>query len=169
MTSETPQRKRQRYERVVASCRALFEEESDWIAAMATVACELHHAFEYFHWTGFYRQTAPGQLVIGPYQGTHGCLHISFDRGVCGAAARHARHAIGARRACLPRSYRPAPRRRDPRSSCRCSRPIQRVLAVLDVDSNEPDAFDAIDQHYLEELCGVLGVLFASWLIDGAR
>ena len=74
---------------------------------MATVACELHSAFAYFHWTGFYRAAAPTpaaaqqaehaekqqrqperQLVIGPYQGGLGCLRIPFSKGVCGAAAR---------------------------------------------------------------------------------
>lgn len=68
------------------------------MAAQATVACELHHAFAYFHWTGFYRVAAPPaaadggaadgaappappaepQLVIGPYQGGLGCLRIPF-------------------------------------------------------------------------------------------
>lgn len=78
---------------------------------MATVACELHAAFSYFHWTGFYRAAAPAapaaaqqaehvqqqqrqperQLVIGPYQGGLGCLRIPFSKGVCGAAARERR------------------------------------------------------------------------------
>jgi GAF domain-containing protein len=62
--------------------------EDDWVAAMATVACELHSAFSYFHWTGFYRATgtlAPAgdagnssMLVIGPYQGGLGCLRIPY-------------------------------------------------------------------------------------------
>lgn len=84
--------------------------EHDWVAAMATVACELHAAFAYFHWTGFYRAAAATpaaaqhaehaqheqrpseqQLVIGPYQGGLGCLRIPFSKGVCGAAARERR------------------------------------------------------------------------------
>ena len=61
--------------------------EDDWVAAMATVACELHAAFAYFHWTGFYRATstspaagdaAKAMLVIGPYQGGLGCLRIPY-------------------------------------------------------------------------------------------
>jgi len=67
---------------------ALLDGESDWIAAMATVASELHHAFDYVHWTGFYRAVSDDTLVVGPYQGGHGCLRIPFSRGVCGAAAR---------------------------------------------------------------------------------
>ena len=66
----------------------LLEDETDWVAAMATVVCELHHGFDHFHWTGFYRTTQPNLLKIGPYQGGHGCLEIPFDKGICGAAAR---------------------------------------------------------------------------------
>jgi L-methionine (R)-S-oxide reductase len=62
--------------------------ETDLLAIMATVVCEMHYSFGYFDWTGFYRVVEPGLLKIGPYQGPHGCLAISFDRGVCGAAAR---------------------------------------------------------------------------------
>ena len=47
---------------------ALLEGENDWVAAMATVVCELHHTFDHFHWTGFYRTVRPNHLKIGPYQ-----------------------------------------------------------------------------------------------------
>ena len=77
-----------RYEDVLERIDALLGDDADWISAMATVACELHHAFDYYHWTGFYRAVGPTLLAVGPYQGGHGCLHIDFDRGVCGAAAR---------------------------------------------------------------------------------
>lgn len=90
-----------RYGEVAARLALLLEGEADWVAAMATVACELHAAFAYYHWTGFYRAAAvqaggaaaarlPGepQLVVGPYQGGLGCLRIPFSKGVCGAAAR---------------------------------------------------------------------------------
>ena len=73
---------------ITAAIRALTEGETDTVALMATVACELHHAHPLADWTGFYRVTAPELLKIGPYQGGHGCLVIPFARGVCGAAAR---------------------------------------------------------------------------------
>ena len=47
--------------------KGLLDGEDDWVAAMATVVCELHHAFDHFNWTGFYRTTAPDVLKIGPY------------------------------------------------------------------------------------------------------
>ena len=62
--------------------------ETDPIALMATLACEVHHCDDRFDWTGFYRVVAPDLLKIGPYQGGHGCLVIPFSRGVCGVAAR---------------------------------------------------------------------------------
>lgn len=144
------------YAQVRASIASLLEDESDWIAAMATVTCELHHAFEAYDWTGFYRVVAPTTLKIGPYQGGHGCLVIDFARGVCGAAARTKAtqlvpdvHAFADHIAC---------------SSTTLSEivvpvltPDGRLLAVLDVDSNAPAAFDAIDQRELEALCAELG------------
>ena len=76
------------YPGVAASILALTQNETDCVALMATVACEVHHAHPFANWTGFYRVVAPDLLKIGPYQGAHGCLVIPFDRGVCGACAR---------------------------------------------------------------------------------
>ena len=76
------------YSELSKTIAALAEGETDTVALMATVACELHHADDRFDWTGFYRVTEPELLKIGPYQGGHGCLVIPFSRGVCGAAAR---------------------------------------------------------------------------------
>lgn len=76
------------YDRLEQTITSLTEGETDTVALMATVVCEVHHADARFDWTGFYRVTAPELLKIGPYQGGHGCLVIPFSRGVCGAAAR---------------------------------------------------------------------------------
>jgi len=77
-----------RYDEVIAAIEAVLDGEDDWTAAMATIACELSHAFAWWHWTGFYRAVSESLLIVGPYQGTLGCLRIDFARGVCGAAAR---------------------------------------------------------------------------------
>src|SRR3954462_13387917 len=60
---------------------------TDEIAGMATISSLVHHAFGHL-WTGFYRVVDDQRLLIGPYQGTLGCLEIQFGRGVCGTAAR---------------------------------------------------------------------------------
>ncbi|KRS13895.1 diguanylate cyclase [Roseovarius atlanticus] len=123
---------------------ALTEGETDEVALMATVVCELHHADDRFDWTGFYRVTAPELLKIGPYQGGHGCLQIPFSRGVCGAAARTGAvqlvddvDSFDGHIACA--------------SSTRSEivLPVwdgqDRLLGVLDIDSDRPAAFDAAD------------------------
>ena len=76
------------YEALRAAVLALTHGETDSVALMATLACEIHHHHPYSDWTGFYRVVGPELLKIGPYQGGHGCLVIPFSRGVCGAAAR---------------------------------------------------------------------------------
>lgn len=76
------------YDALSRTLDALCHDETDTVALMATIACELHHAHPLSDWTGFYRVTGPETLKIGPYQGGHGCLVIPFSRGVCGAAAR---------------------------------------------------------------------------------
>lgn len=140
---------------------SLLEREDDFIAAQATVACELHHAFDYFDWTGFYRARAGDLLVIGPYQGTHGCLRIPFSRGVCGAAAR------------TKQTQRvPDVTKFEGHIACSDSTqseivvpivtPRGEVLGVLDVDSNVLDSFSELDQAELEAICADLARRFAA-------
>ncbi|MEX0747346.1 MAG: GAF domain-containing protein [Rhodothermales bacterium] len=138
---------------------ALLEDETDWIAAMATTVSELHNAFEYFHWTGFYRAVSDDLLIVGPYQGGHGCLRIPFSRGVCGAAARKKQTQLVSdvqsfedHIACssTTRSEIVVP----------IVTPVGRLLGVLDVDSDFPAAFDEADQTHLEQLCDRLARKF---------
>jgi GAF domain-containing protein len=155
--------RRGRYDEVLARIGGLLDGEDDWIAAMATVACELHHAFAFYDWTGFYRVRGPDLpevLVLGPYQGGHGCLRIPFDKGVCGAAARTAEtqlvpdvDACPGHLACssTPRSEIVVP----------ILTPDGRLLAVLDVDSDTPAAFGEIDRRALESLAARLGAAFS--------
>ncbi|WP_456424693.1 GAF domain-containing protein [Rhodocaloribacter sp.] len=163
MPSSTPAEtdRAARYEETLARIEALLDGEDDWIAAMATAACELHHSLPHFDWTGFYRAVAPDLLVIGPYQGTHGCLRIPFSRGVCGAAARE-------RRTRLVEDVEAFPGHIACSSTTRSEivvpvlTPDGRLLAVLDVDSNAPAAFDETDRRFLERLCRRLGAQFAT-------
>jgi len=134
----------------------LIEGETDVIAVMATVACELHHRFDHFHWTGFYRVVEPELLKIGPYQGLHGCLQIPFSKGVCGAAARS-------------RQTQVVPDVREFPGHIACSSTTRSeivvpvtdsngdLVAVLDIDSDQVGAFDPIDTTNLERLCEMMG------------
>lgn len=143
------------YREVTSSIFAILDGEPDWIVAMATVACELHHAFAFFHWTGFYRVVAPEELAVGPYQGGHGCLRIPFAQGVCGAAAREQRTQLVPDVEVFPGHIACASTTRS-----EIVVPVigpKGLLAVLDVDSDAPAAFDEVDQAALEALCAELG------------
>ena len=153
--------KQARYREVTASIESLLDGEDDWIAALATVACELHHAFEAYDWTGFYRVTAPEMLTIGPYQGTHGCLRIPFSKGVCGAAARTKTTQLVPDVEAFPGHIACSSTTRS-----EIVVPLMfegKVIAVLDVDSNIESAFDEVDQEALEALCRALSVRLGAW------
>ena len=145
------------YSQLSKTIGALTEGETDEVALMATVVCELHHADDRFDWTGFYRVVSEGLLKIGPYQGGHGCLVIPFDRGVCGAAARTGEVQLVPDVDAFPGHIACA-------SSTRSEivLPVQdvsgRLIAVLDIDSDRPDAFDQADA---EGLGAILRQVFA--------
>ena len=86
--------KSETYSATAQTIAALIEGESDEISKMATISCELFHAFDHFDWVGFYRNVGNDTLKIGPYQGSHGCLVIPFSKGVCGACATSAKTLI---------------------------------------------------------------------------
>ena len=142
--------------RIIAS---LTEGETDQVALMATVVCELHHADDRFDWTGFYRVVAPDLLKIGPYQGGHGCLVIPFSRGVCGAAARTGAVQLVDDVDAFPGHIACA-------SSTRSEIVLPvfgrdgRLIGVFDIDSDRPDAFTDADGAALSAiLASVFGRL----------
>ena len=145
------------YSDLAARLHALCEGESDPVALMATVACEVHHCDDRFDWTGFYRVTEPELLKIGPYQGGHGCLVIPFTRGVCGAAARLGQPQIVADVTTFPGHIACA-------SSTRSELVLPvwnkagALIGVFDIDSNQPDAFTQLDA---DALSAILNEIFA--------
>lgn len=142
--------KRRLYAEAATKLGGLVEGEVDLMARMAAVAAVLHGLMPHFYWTGFYRVIG-SQLVIGPYQGTPGCLRIGWGKGVCGTAWKTGVtqvvpdvHAFPDHIAC------------DSASESEVVVPLkdggERVLAVLDVDSTLPGAFGPIDAEELESI-----------------
>ena len=130
---------------------AILEGIDDDVTAMATMAALVHHAFGYL-WTGFYRVVVPGQLLrVGPYQGSLGCLDIAFGQGVCGVAAAEMATVVVA-----DVDKYPGHIACDARSRSEIVVPVLDrrgdLIAVLDVDSDRLDAFNAEDQQGLERL-----------------
>jgi L-methionine (R)-S-oxide reductase len=138
------------YELVHAAFDQVMADTDDPVTAMATVSALLHHGFG-FLWTGFYRVVSPELLRVGPYQGTLGCLEIPFGKGVCGTAATERRTVI------VPDVHQfPGHITCDARSRSEIVVPVfgaaGELLAVLDIDSDRANTFDADDQAGLERL-----------------
>ena len=139
------------YDVLAQTIAALTQGEADQVALMATIACEVHHSDDRFDWTGFYRVVAPELMKIGPYQGGHGCLVIPFSRGVCGAAARTGDVQLVPDVDAFPGHIVCA-------SSTRSELVLPvfdttgAVIGVLDIDSDQPDAFTSSDAAALSSI-----------------
>ena len=145
--------KAERYAGLAVEVAAVLEGETDRTARMATVAAMLAQAFPEFLWCGFYvvDPAKNGELVVGPYQGTLGCLRIAFGRGVCGTAALERRTLIVPDVAAFPGHIAC-----DARSRSEIVAPVLdasgALIAVLDVDSADLAAFDSADAAGLEAI-----------------
>ncbi|HYG26187.1 MAG TPA: GAF domain-containing protein [Caulobacteraceae bacterium] len=146
-----PAQKEARYREVADEIASVLAGEPNLTARMATVASMLASSFDHYFWTGFYVVDGEDELVVGPYQGTLGCLRIAFGRGVCGTAAAQRRtqlvedvHAFPGHIAC------------DSRSQSEVVVPVfdkdGELIAVFDVDSDRPAAFDETDARWLERI-----------------
>jgi GAF domain-containing protein len=142
-----------RYAELAEEIASVLDGEPNLTARMATVASMLAASFDSYFWTGFYvvDPDKPEELVVGPYQGTLGCLRIAFGRGVCGTAAARREtilledvDAFPGHIAC------------DSRSRSEIVTPVVdasgRLIAVFDVDSDRPGAFDATDRAGIETI-----------------
>jgi GAF domain-containing protein len=143
-----------RYERIAAQLQELIEGCSpSLVAAMATISAVLHAKMPHHSWTGFYFVAGDDELHIGPYQGPVAC-QILKGRGVC-------LHAVRTKAAVVVPDVRAFPRHVpcDPRSRSEMVVPIVkdgRVVAVLDVDSNELAQFSDADVAPLERIVALL-------------
>ena len=144
-----------RYRELAIEIASVLDGEPDMTARMATVSSMLRATFEHFFWVGFYvvDRTRTDEMVVGPYQGTLGCLRIAFSRGVCGAAARERRTMVVDDVDAFPGHIAC-----DSRSRSEIVVPVfgpdGTLLAVLDVDAETPAAFDAVDAAGLEAILG---------------
>lgn len=145
------------YQSVKRDLRAVLQDEPNRVARMSTTVCLLTQAFPGWFWTGFYvvdevkKSQGDDELVVGPYNGTLGCLRIPFGRGVCGTAAAERTtqivpdvHAFPGHIAC------------DSRSNSEIVVPVfdeaGDLIAVFDVDSEACAAFDDTDRDGIEEI-----------------
>ena len=144
--------KEQKYELLYRQVVAMFDNERDVVANMANLAAMIHQTFG-FWWTGFYRVVGQ-ELVLGPFQGPIACTRIAYGRGVCGTAWQRGESVVvedvekfPGHIACssLSRSEIVVPIYDN-----------DRVVAVLDIDSEHLATFDEVDKMWLERIVKLL-------------
>jgi GAF domain-containing protein len=143
-------KKEERYKRVTKQIEELITKTEDPLARMSTIVAVLHHKFEYFFWTGFYR-LINDELIICCYQGSVACLVLPEHSGVCWAAMDKGKTII------VPDVNEfPGHLACDSRPKSEIVVPVKNkssnVVAVLDVDSKTLDSFNEIDAKYLEQI-----------------
>lgn len=141
--------KPEQYTQLVEQTRALVAGERDRVANAANLSALVYHALPSLNWVGFYFFDGR-ELVVGPFQGQPACVRIPLDKGVCGAAASTRQtqrvadvHAFPGHIAC------------DAASRSEVVVPLlhgDELIGVFDLDSPEPDRFDAEDQRGLEAI-----------------
>ena len=140
--------KEQKYELLYRQVVAMLDNERDVVANMANLAAMIHQTFG-FWWTGFYRVVGQ-ELVLGPFQGPIACTRIAYGRGVCGTAWQRGGSVVvedvekfPGHIACssLSRSEIVVPIYDN-----------DRVVAVLDIDSEHLATFDEVDRMWLERI-----------------
>ena len=141
------------YRDLAQALEALIGEETDAIANMANASGLIYETLPDVNWVGFYRNLG-GELVLGPFQGRPACIRMTFDQGVCGAAARTRQvqrvedvHAFSGHIAC------------DSASNSEIVFPLIRdgeVIGVLDIDSPRHARFDEEDEAGLRPIAEFL-------------
>ena len=144
--------KEEKYELLFKQIAAVTDAESDTIANMANIAAMIHQTFN-FWWTGFYRVIGE-ELVLGPFQGPLACSRIAFGRGVCGTAWREQTTQI------VP-DVEQFPGHIACSSLSRSEIVVlvwdgDKIVAVLDIDSEQLATFDKVDQIWLERIVELL-------------
>ena len=144
--------KTERYEALIPQLKALIASETDQVANYANVSAVLKECFGFF-WVGFYR-VIENELVLGPFQGPIACTRISFGKGVSGTAWKEMKTIV------VPDVEKfPGHIACSSQTKSEIVVPVfvdGKVIAVLDVDSDLYDNFDALDINYLGLICGLL-------------
>ena len=146
--------KQEQYQSLLPQIKGLLDGEPDLIANMANTVAALKEQFGWL-WVGFYvvkksADYSQEELVLAPFQGPVACTRIRKGKGVCGASWAEANTLI------VPDVEKfPGHIACSSLSKSEIVVPVihnGEVVAVLDIDSEQPDKFDTTDQYYLEQI-----------------
>lgn len=144
--------KQEQYQSLLPQIKGLLDGETDLVANLANTVAALKEQFGWF-WVGFYI-IKNNELVLGPFQGPVACTRIRKGKGVCGFSWAEAKTLI------VPDVEKfPGHIACSSLSKSEIVVPVIRngeVIAVLDVDSDQLDQFDATDQYYLEQIVDLI-------------
>ncbi|MBC7386871.1 MAG: GAF domain-containing protein [Cryobacterium sp.] len=171
--------KKEKYEALLLQVASLLKGERDLVANLANLSAALKTSMGFF-WVGFYlvrkslmqkppgaksgnsgSDSSHGELVLGPFQGPVACTRIPYGKGVCGTAWARGSALIvpdvekfSGHIACsseakseivLPFYLHPELQGHS-----------REIMGVLDVDSDQLNAFDAVDELYLNQILMLL-------------
>ncbi len=130
--------------------RAQVQRHQDLVATLANTAAILKEYRPNFFWVGFYffRQD---HLLLGPFQGPPACVRLELGQGVCAQAANTRQTVVVANVHDFPGHVAC-----DSRSNSEIVVPLfdrhGKLVAVLDVDSEQLNDFDDEDVQGLQEI-----------------
>ncbi len=147
--------KAEKYEALIPQIKGLLTGEKNLIANMANICAALKEGLGFF-WVGFYLVDSPEELVLGPFQGPVACTRIKKGNGVCGSSWEKAEAII------VPDVDKfPGHIACSSASKSEIVIPVfndAQISGILDVDSDELNAFDEIDKEYLERIVRLISV-----------
>ena len=136
---------------------SIIDKDVPLISNLANLSYVLKYYFKNTDWAGFYL-TKNDVLYLGPFQGDLACTIIPFNKGVCGKAAHLKQYIL-------------VPNVHEFEGHIACSSstnsevvvPIikdNKVLGVIDLDSNLIDNYTIEDVKILESIANVIAELF---------
>lgn len=140
--------KAEKYAQLLPQIEALVTGEPSLTANLANISAALRQTFGFF-WVGFYLVDGK-ELVLGPFQGDIACTRIGFGKGVCGTSWEK-------RETIIVPNVDEFPGHIACSSASRSEIVVPifedgKVVAVLDVDSDQLNGFDQTDKAALEKL-----------------
>jgi GAF domain-containing protein len=146
--------KEQKYQRLLVQLEELFQKVDNPLSRMATICAVLHHKNPHFFWTGFYMLSDNGELEVTCYQGPLACMRLKKNTGVCWSGINSSKavivddvHSFPGHIAC------------NPLSKSEIVIPLQdgqRIVGVLDIDSDKLSAFDTADAEMLTKIVNLV-------------
>jgi GAF domain-containing protein len=138
---------------MIQSVKALLEEETELIPALANVSAAIKMYLDETNWAGFYILKGK-ELILGPFQGLPACARIGEGRGVCGRAVSDQRPLV------VPdvRAF-PGHIACDSASNSEIVVPLfrkEKIFGVLDVDSPVLNRFGRPEEEALVRAGGLI-------------